>query len=161
MDHRSGRQDENQGEPFGQVGDRSMRLDKSSKNYLGISAHRSTRLDNGPRECFGLEDQHDYTKLNSKLSSQGGLNRENSLDSRATDQDCDSKIFIRILPWVPWSPRCSETLVTSCPDSSQYASKRVNPGFCFPGVFFSRGFLFSHPIVNTAGFSYQLFASMF
>ena len=38
-----------------------------------------------------------------------------------------SKILIRILPWVPWSPRCSKNLARSCQDS-QDASKRVNPG---------------------------------
>ena len=91
MDHRSDRQDENQGEPFGQVNDRSMRLDKGTKSYLGISTHRSTRLDNDPGDYDSgdydpgdydpdndpgdPQDQHDYTKLNSKFSSQGCLNR--------------------------------------------------------------------------------------
>ena len=39
-----------------------------------------------------------------------------------------SKILIRILPWDPWLPRCSENLARSCQDS-QDAIKRVNPGF--------------------------------
>ena len=38
-----------------------------------------------------------------------------------------SKIVLRILPWVPWSPRYSKNLARSCQDS-QDASKRVNPG---------------------------------
>ena len=38
-----------------------------------------------------------------------------------------SKILLRILPRVPWSPRCSKNLVQSCQDSHD-ASKRVNPG---------------------------------
>ena len=38
-----------------------------------------------------------------------------------------SKISLRILPWDPWSPRCSKHLVRSCQDI-QDASKRVNPG---------------------------------
>ena len=42
-----------------------------------------------------------------------------------------SKILIRILPWVPLSPRCSKNLVRSCQDSKD-ASKRVNPG-CYGG----------------------------
>ena len=38
-----------------------------------------------------------------------------------------SKIFLRNLPWVPWSPRCSKNLVRSFLDSHD-ASKKVNPG---------------------------------
>ena len=89
MDYQSGRQDEGQGELFGQVDNRSSRPVSSSKNYLGILAHGTVRLENKSGERFSLEEQHEYTKLNPKFSSQGGLNRENSLDSQVSDQDCD------------------------------------------------------------------------
>ena len=38
-----------------------------------------------------------------------------------------SRISIRILPWDPWLPRCSNNLARYCQDS-QNASTRVNPG---------------------------------
>ena len=38
-----------------------------------------------------------------------------------------SKVLLGILPWVPWSPRCSKNLVRSCQDI-QDVSKRVNMG---------------------------------
>ena len=38
-----------------------------------------------------------------------------------------SESLLRILPWDPWWPRCSKSLVRSCQDS-QDASKRVNQG---------------------------------
>ena len=38
-----------------------------------------------------------------------------------------SKISIRILPWDPWLPRCSENLTRFCQESRD-ASERVNPG---------------------------------
>ena len=97
MDHQSSRIDENPWDQYSQVDNRSTRPDKGSKSHIGTLAHRSTRPDNNPGEHFGPQDQQDRSKFNSKFSSHGGLSREYSLDSQASDQDCD-----RNLPKILW-----------------------------------------------------------
>ena len=72
-----------------QVDSRSTGPDKGSKYYSGMSAHRFTRLDNCSEEHYGPKEQQDNSKLNSKFNSHRGLNREISIDSQASDQDCD------------------------------------------------------------------------
>ena len=83
MDHQSSRLDEN---PW----DQCSQVDKGSKSYIGLLAHRSTRPDNNPGKYFGTQDQQDHNQFNSKFSSHGGLNTEDSLDSQASNQDCDN-----------------------------------------------------------------------
>ena len=91
MDHQSSRQDENPGDQHGQVDSRSTGPDKGSKYYSGMSAHRSTRLDHCSREHYGPKDHLDNSKLNSKFSSHRCLNREISIESQASDQNCDNR----------------------------------------------------------------------
>ena len=76
IDHQSTRPIEKPGGQYGEVDYRSTGPDEGSKRYNGVSDHRSTRPDNSSGEHSGPQDQQNNIRLNLKVSSHKGLNRE-------------------------------------------------------------------------------------
>ena len=79
-DHWSGRLDRSPEDRFSSMDFRSGRLDCNPSGRSGRTDHRSKRPGRSPHARLDQLDQRGHGIVNSKLSSQGGLIKETSLD---------------------------------------------------------------------------------